>query len=285
MSRCMDLDPELHDVLDAITRSGVTKRGHARTTPQRVAEALDLSRRDARLLLADLEADGLLEVGDDSAIRLLQGCTCNPAQIALDSQRGSVVRRAPGQAGPLGASSQGESGPPYGGTTPPPVRQKSRRDFESQGSSPEIPRKVRRTSPEPGKLVGKRGARRARPDPTSPYDLANHFARQVQRMKREFGMVWVGGVNVAAVRSQIARWVRDGDADPALVLAMIDEFTRSPGWIREGQPAWKSFLAARQALANHVVDTASKPDACAETDAWLGFEAASPTDASHWLEW
>lgn len=283
MTRCTELDQETHDVLRRVTELGVSKRGTAKTTATNLAEEFDVPRKEIRLLLDDLQASGYLNLGQDGRIGVLETCGCVASTSLLDTERGSGVRRGHPRAGRRVGSSQGESPSPYGGGTSPPVRRAEPEVLQTSSTSEETSAADRR-SPEPGRLAGPRGVRATR-EPESAYEMASLLKRGVRAMRWDLGVAWVGGVNHGAVRAEIARWFRDGEASPELVREMIAEFTRTAGWIREGQPAWRSFLANRQALANRAAQRLHEVGPRQDESDWLGSADTPDESEDEWLSW
>ena len=275
MVACTEMDDEAHGVLRRITERGTTRKGYAKITKAQLAKDFDIPWRELTLLLQDLQECGFLIADENSHIQVVERCACVAQSSILASQGGSVLHPAPGHAGARVGSSQGETQPPYGGQGSPPVR-RAESAFQTQPPS---------STPTAGKISGKRGERAEREEAESAFDLAWMLWRGVKQMRWDHGQIWTGGVAVSPVRNEIARWLREGDVTPALVRAMIEEFCSSPGWLREGVPAWKSFLADRQALTNRCVEAARESGPRATEEDWLRSAPRPVETEEDWLRW
>lgn len=279
MVACTEMDDETHGVLRRITERGVTKKGYAKITRMTLAKEFDLPWREMTLLMEDLQECGFLILDDQDHILLEEMCSCVAQTSLLDTGRGSEVHPAPLRTGRRDGSSQGETQPPYGGQGSPPGRHA---ETAISTNPPDSDPKRRRVTPS-GKFAGRRGKRPDRSPPETPHDLAWMLWREVRDMRWRYGIVWTGGVSVGAVTREIAKWMREDGIPASRVRAMIEEFASGPGWIREGIPAWKSFLANRQALATRADERERRGGPRETEEDWLSF-ADNPIETEEdWL--
>lgn len=126
---------------------------------------------------------------------------------------------------------------------------------------------------------------RGRPvDPDSPGGLTFYFVAAVDNSPAFYG---IGAhVNRDALYGNFDEWLKQG-LPPGYIRAMVDEFMKHPNWSK-GKPAWKVFLAKRNALfarLERMVEEAERKDRH-DDDYWLGTNDPGPvypdTD-EYWL--
>lgn len=105
-------------------------------------------------------------------------------------------------------------------------------------------------------------------------------------MKRNHGLRWVQAVHHEAVRRQVQNWIDEG-IEPETIRKMIEEFTSSPGWLKEGTPPWRTFLARRQDLLDRVDRdpeiVARNAEVGDEDSHWLGSPLADSRTVEDWV--
>lgn len=145
-------------------------------------------------------------------------------------------------------------------------RQETDTDTDSEGLRPSSyltpsgldgPRIVRRGSQKKCKAVGQ----------FTGMDLARRFKAKVEvRNSQQQGWVRIGETNLNALAGSFARWRREDGLTPEFMVAMIDLFAEDPRLIQPGVPAWKTFLAKRQVLAERVLAVEEVDDYTATSD-------------------